>query len=1762
MTTANSFGDSEMGDVLFDLSEVGAAEPDAMDIDGTATRDQDILGDVNTGLQSPADDSIVVLGSSPKDRGNTVPNFENDEPVTNVQPDSEEAEKKRAVDHAQDSEDPEDLEELQDFVNQAQEGTPSRLLPIEVVLSPVEDPDSYRILPPSWTVEKVTREVEQDGEVWYEVEFDDGRVDMVAYDDLYELEHGSHSLNKFQQDQRLASEQRAMASRAAMERSFLEDDYSDSDGSGSDQPRKKRLRTRAPVRRSQRQTTSSRQASVDHRVHSGHDEHSNEDSDGAAFDDDDNEPSTFRTRGSRAAAITNKRVTRASNSTKSKISTAYAQANSSEDELANDSDGDTTFRPVVSDLAPTKRASARKKKSVARYTQSQRRNDRDSSIEFETNTRRSGRSAAKNYAVPDVDDDYVIYEDKTDTAAPKHVSVKEIFKPLVSDSDFAKMHSQECSVCQGKANSGKGSLVYCQGCSYSFHKICLGVRSQRDHRVTKVGHDDFVLQCRICIGLYRKKDGNAPDHAKCQTCKLDNPSCFEFSTKKTPKQEEKLREENEGQDPITPVDPKLLNNAELLLFRCSSCKRGIHFDHLPPLTKDGEIASDIRADRLEEYAMVDWKCKDCVDSDNKIHALVAWRPVDESSYIKGQTCFDLTEDAKEYLVKWDGRSHFHDTWMPGAWVFGVAASAMRSAFAKRNASLLPKMTTKDAIEEEWLLADVLLRVNYHKRTNNSHKAKDLARLSDIKDVYVKFQGLSYTEAVWDTPPPKDSGAPWEAFCAAYEEFIEGAYFRTIPEHKMRERIQQYRSLDFAKECELKGIQPPGLKRGKLMEYQMEGVNWLLFNFHQKHNVILADEMGLGKTVQVVAFISSLVEDKPNCWPFLIVVPNSTCPNWRRELKQWAPSLRVVTYHGGKDAQQLAYTYELFPDGVKEGMKAHVVILSYEAAVEARTTFRSVNWAGLIVDEGQRLKNDESQLYLALQSMKIPFRLLLTGTPLQNNKRELFNLLQFIDPAHNAEELDVKYAELTKENIPELHQMIRPYFLRRTKLQVLKFLPSMAQVILPVTMSVLQEKLSRSIMSRNPQLIKAIISRSKVKAGERKSLNNILMELRRCLCHPFIFSDDVEDWTVTDPARIQANMVEASGKLLLLNVMLPKLKERGHRVLIFSQFLMSLTIIEDFMTGLGLAHARIDGSLSALEKQKRIDAFNAPDSPLFAMLLSTRAGGVGINLASADTVIIYDPDFNPHQDIQALSRAHRIGQKNKVLCFQLMTKNTVEEKIMQIGRKKMALDHALIESMDAGEDAGDDLESILKHGAQALFADEAQDKIVYDDASVEKLLDRTQIETTNAGSDESAESQFSFARVWANDKGDLNANTEEHVADDDTPAAGSVWENILKQREAEHQAELAATQQTYGRGARRRVNKVYNTNIVSDFIEGVNDDLLMEQQPQANDSGSEMEVDDELYIDRKIEESDDEYERIDGADFTATQTKGSKGTKRSAAAPTTITPIPAKKAKTDVNTPQSTNDTSAGATATGSSSTTTTATRGKPGRKPPPSNHRRKPTQKKGPAEKTPTSGGQDESKQVHPEPTDTAPEQTTTIDSTTTTAKTTDDATATGDDAAAVAANDHDKPPSPGPDVEPTANIQPGGGSSVAQFSGATTGGAQRVMQAQAWENMPNHHNMPPRPSAKGVPVLTSNAAPQQGAQKASTNVYTGHSQSPGSSACVLCGKHHKSGKPECFNMNQEMDLRIALDELRRSKAQPADVQATKSYLTTRLKELQTRKQQ
>ncbi|KAK3370247.1 PHD/FYVE-zinc-finger like domain-containing protein [Podospora didyma] len=1118
------------------------------------------------------------------------------------------------------------------------------------------------------------------------------------------------------------------------------------------------------------------------------------------------------------------------------------------DELQdNDNSNDGDFTIVQSDLVTSKKTKKRlrlssrikpKKSSAGR-----RHSDNfGSDIEFET--RRSSRANKNTKSMVDYadDDEFEYYEEKA-PGAPKISSMREVFQPPKSV-EFKESHRPICDTCGYGEISNKGPLVYCQGCSNSYHKNCLGTRSTREQTVTKVGNDSFVMQCRFCTCNYKKKDKRLPSHDTCQGCTKQNPACVPFSQKKTPKQEEKLRLENDGVDPIIPVNPEYIENSDNVLFRCGKCHRGWHYEHLPHPTKLRDPAIDdplnLRKHRRDEY-QIEWLCKLCIDTDEeKVDKLVAWRPVDRSRYRRGQTILEFNEDDVEYLVKWMQKSYNHCIWVPGQWVFGVVSAISRQAFLKRTfgesadademlddraMDSLMRWTEKEAIHESWITPDIILDVQcvprpkdleqkYKYLSRDAKMEDDKGRIFHITKILVKFEGLGYDDVVWDTPPPSDSGALWNAYLDAYHEYLNGKHFQSEQWKNMQTRIDHFRTLNFTSEIEVKE-QPKGLTRGKLMKYQVDGLNWMLFNFRNERSVILADEMGLGKTVQVVALLSSLVQDKPKIWPFLIVVPNSTCPNWRREIKKWAPDLRVVAYYGGKESQKLALQYELFPNGSRE-LKAHVVIMSYDSAKDTETPrqFHGIKWAGLVVDEAQALKNDENTLYKALLAMRIQFKLLLTGTPLQNNKRELFNLLQFVDPSRRAEKLDEEFAEITKTNLSELHEMIRPYFLRRTKAMVLKFLPPMAQIILPVSMTVLQERLCKSIMSRNPELIRSVFARGKLKANERGSLSNILMQLRKCLCHPFVYSQAVEDRN-TGPELMRRNLVEASSKLLLLEVMLPKLKERGHRVLMFSQFLEELTILEDFLAGMELKFERLDGSQSSMEKQKRIDMFNAPDSKLFCMLLSTRAGGVGINLATADTVIILDPDWNPHQDIQALARAHRIGQKKKVLCFQLMTVDSAEEKILQMGRKKMALDHLLIETMDDKEgESTNDVESVLKHGAAALFGEgQKKDRIHYDSAAVDKLLDRSAEEETKVDGDKSAESAFALARVWAHDEGTL---TEDMAADEQT-LNPNVWDNILQQRAEEARKEQERITETLGRGGRRR-NAANYTSQNFDFEE--------------------------------------------------------------------------------------------------------------------------------------------------------------------------------------------------------------------------------------------------------------------------------------------------------------------------------------------------------
>ena len=594
-------------------------------------------------------------------------------------------------------------------------------------------------------------------------------------------------------------------------------------------------------------------------------------------------------------------------------------------------------------------------------------------------SRRSGRNTGRSRDMREVGEED-IPETATTVGVARYSVAKETFKELSSDDEFRLRHLQICDICrEDDDDEVKGMLIFCQGCTSAFHQKCLGPRTGREHLVTKIGPKDFVLQCRRCVAVARQKDPLAPDQGLCLSCHEPGSSTTAFRERKTARDEQKEREDNDGEDPITDVLTDLINNPNHVLFRCTKCYRACHMHHLPSRGQKskGMEEEEIAEARFEEYSQ-DWQCKDCVDAPGDVETLVAWRPTNIDRYEPGQTTDVTEEDAKEYLVKWKKMSYFKVQWMPGAWVWGVAASATLKAFAKRDdTTSLPKMTTEEAVPEDYLRVDIVFDVDYTNIVNGPSEKIARARIKEIRKVYVKFKGLGYEDAVWTEPPPPDDVERWADFKVAYEDWVVGSYIRPPTRSTLNAHLNKVRAQDFGNDLAMKS-QPTSLTGGEMMAYQMEGLNWLYYQWFQKKNAILADEMGLGKTIQVIGFLAALKQVHA-CWPFLVVVPNSTCPNWRREIKQWAPSLRVVTYYGTARARKLALDYELFPQGGKD-LRCHVVVTSYEAAqdTEFRSKFKGIAWQGLIVDEGQRLKNDKNLLFGALNALKPPFKLLLTG----------------------------------------------------------------------------------------------------------------------------------------------------------------------------------------------------------------------------------------------------------------------------------------------------------------------------------------------------------------------------------------------------------------------------------------------------------------------------------------------------------------------------------------------------------------------------------------------------------------------------------------------------------------------------------------------------------------------------------------------------------------------------------------------------------------
>lgn len=523
-------------------------------------------------------------------------------------------------------------------------------------------------------------------------------------------------------------------------------------------------------------------------------------------------------------------------------------------------------------------------------------------------------------------------------------------------------------------------------------------------------------------------------------------------------------------------------------------------------------------------------------------------------------------------------------------------------------------------------------------------------------------------------------------------------------------------------------QPPSLAEGvKMKDYQVVGINWLYLLFREKLSGILADDMGLGKTLQTIGFIAHLAEiGEPG--PHLIVVPSATLENWLKEFQRFCPGLKVRPYYGSmpeREAMRIEY------EDARSEINVLVTTYQIAKAKDDIPFLRRYGFTCAIFDEGHMLKNPTSEVSTKLIRIKSRFRLMLTGTPLQNNLNELMALLRFLQPelfAEREEDLaaifkqsisvtteaasDSRQMLLSKQRIDRAKAMLTPFILRRKKYQVLKDLPAKSRFVEHCELSPEQQEIY------NNQLAKAWDIRERKARGERipaEENANVLIRLRQAAIHPLLFKcfytdkilrkiaktcPKVEMFKDSNPELIMQELVayadfethelcskhdrlhpfllpaenwETSGKVTVLIDLLNKFRKEGHKTLIFSQFVMVLDILSVILHNRGIIFLRLDGSTRVDERQDLIDQFNAPDSEFDCFILSTKAGGAGINLTGASRVIVFDSGFNPQDDVQAENRCHRIGQTKDVEIYRLVTRGSVEEQIYDMGRVKLQLD---------------------------------------------------------------------------------------------------------------------------------------------------------------------------------------------------------------------------------------------------------------------------------------------------------------------------------------------------------------------------------------------------------------------------------------------------------------------------------------------------------
>ncbi|KAL8680438.1 MAG: hypothetical protein Q9186_003398 [Xanthomendoza sp. 1 TL-2023] len=492
--------------------------------------------------------------------------------------------------------------------------------------------------------------------------------------------------------------------------------------------------------------------------------------------------------------------------------------------------------------------------------------------------------------------------------------------------------------------------------------------------------------------------------------------------------------------------------------------------------------------------------------------------------------------------------------------------------------------------------------------------------------------------------------------------------------------------------------PAFVQNGEMRDYQVAGLNWLVSLHENGISGILADEMGLGKTLQTIAFLGYLRHIRDTNGPHLIVVPKSTLDNWKREFTKWTPEVDILILQGVKDERHQLINDRLIDE------KFDVCITSYEMILREKSHLKKFAWEYIIIDEAHRIKNEESALAQIIRIFNSRNRLLITGTPLQNNLHELWALLNFLlpDVFGESEAFDSWFSNQEADQdtvVQQLHRVLRPFLLRRVKSDVEKSLLPKKEVNLYIGMSDMQVRWYKKILEKDIDAVNGA-------AGKRESktrLLNIVMQLRKCCNHPYLF----EGAEPGPPYTTDEHLIYNAGKMLMLDKILTRMKKQGSRVLIFSQMSRVLDILEDYCVFREHKYNRIDGSTAHEDRIAAIDEYNAPESEKFVFLLTTRAGGLGINLTSADIVILFDSDWNPQADLQAMDRAHRIGQTKQVVVFRFVTEQAIEEKVLERAAQKLRLDQLVIQQGRAQQAAKaaaskDELLNMIQHGAEKVF----------------------------------------------------------------------------------------------------------------------------------------------------------------------------------------------------------------------------------------------------------------------------------------------------------------------------------------------------------------------------------------------------------------------------------------------------------------------------